>query len=297
MNYNPKSCALCPRSCKADRTKTTGFCGGKDKLKAARAALHFWEEPCISGDKGSGTVFFSGCVLKCCFCQNYPLSAENFGKEITVERLSEIFLELQEKGAHNINLVNPTHFVPWILNALDLIKAELKIPVVYNSGGYETIETIKALRGYVDIFLPDFKYIDSESAKKYSLAPDYMDFALPAIKKMAEISGKPQFDSDGIMKKGTIVRHLVLPSHRSESIKLLGILRESFPQDEIMLSLMSQYTPCYKSFDFSEISRRISTFEYNQVLKKAEELGFKGFMQERSSAKEEYTPPFDLSGL
>lgn len=193
--------------------------------------------------------------------------------------------------------MNPTHYVPWILDALDLIKGELKIPVVYNSGGYEAIETIEALRGYVDIFLPDFKYIDSESAEKYSAAPDYAEFALPAIKKMAEISGRPQFSSDGIMKKGTIVRHLVLPNHRKESIKLLELLKENFKEDEIMLSLMSQYTPCYKSSDFPEISRRISTFEYNQVLKKAEDLGFKGFMQERSSAKEEYTPPFDLSGL
>lgn len=256
-----------------------------------------WEEPCISGTKGSGTVFFSGCSLKCCFCQNYRISAENFGKEISVKRLSEIFLELQDKGAHNINLVSPTHYVPQIITALDMCRDKLHIPVAYNCGGYEKAETIEMLRGYVDIFMPDMKYYSSELSEKYSAAPDYFEYASKAIAKMIEIAGEPVFDENGIMQSGVIIRHMVLPTHRRDSEEVLKKLYKLYGKDSFLLSLMSQYTPFYKSCEHKEINRRISTYEYEKVTQLAQELGFNGFMQERSSAKEEYTPDFDLIGI
>ena len=291
MNDILKSCELCPRRCGADRTKTVGFCGGGVLPRLAKAYLHMWEEPCISGTRGSGTVFFSGCSLKCCFCQNYRISAENFGKEISVSRLAEIFLE------HNINLVSATHYVPQVIETLDLCKGRLNIPVAYNSGGYELPETIEMLRGYVDIFMPDFKYYDSEISEKYSATKDYFSYASAAIGKMIEIAGKPVYDENGLMKSGVIIRHMVLPSHRKDSEKILRTIAEMYPKDSYLLSLMSQYTPFYKSCEHKEINRRISTYEYEKVAEVAAELGFDGFMQERSSAKEEYTPDFDLSGI
>lgn len=256
-----------------------------------------WEEPCISGTRGSGTVFFSGCSLKCCFCQNYRISAENFGKEIPVTRLAEIFLELQDKGAHNINLVSATHYVPQVIEALDICKGRLNIPVAYNSGGYELPETIEMLRGYVDIFMPDLKYYDSDISEKYSAAGDYFYYASAAVGKMIEIAGKPVYDDDGLMKSGVIIRHMVLPSHRRDSEKVLNFIADTYPEGSYLLSLMSQYTPFYKSCEHKEINRRISTYEYEKVAQAAAELGFDGFMQERSSAKKEYTPDFDLSGI
>ena len=242
-------------------------------------------------------MFFSGCSLKCCFCQNYRISAENFGKEISVSRLAEIFLELQDKGAHNINLVSATHYVPQVIEALDLCKGKLNIPVAYNSGGYELPETIEMLRGYVDIFMPDFKYYDSEISENYSAAKDYFSYASAAIGKMIEIAGKPVYNENGLMKSGVIIRHMVLPSHRKDSEKVLRTIAEMYPKGSYLLSLMSQYTPFYKSSEHKEINRRISTYEYEKVAQVAAELGFDGFMQERSSAKEEYTPDFDLSGI
>ncbi len=265
--------------------------------KIAKAYLHMWEEPCISGTNGSGTVFFSGCSLKCCFCQNYRISAGNYGREITVKRLAEIFLELQAQGAHNINLVSGTHYVPQIIAALDICGSELKIPVAYNSGGYENTETLEMLRGYADIFIPDFKYYDSSLSEKYSSAPDYFEAAAEAIGKMIEIAGKPVFDSSGIMQSGVIIRHMVLPSHRKDSEAVLRKISELYPKDSFLLSLMSQYTPFYRSSEHKEINRRISTYEYEKTADIVRELGFDGFMQERSSAKEEYTPDFDLSGI
>lgn len=297
MNDILKKCTLCPRECEADREISQGFCGGGLLPRAAKAYLHMWEEPCISGKNGSGTVFFSGCSLKCCFCQNYRISAENFGKEITVKRLSEIFLELQEKGAHNINLVSATHYVPQIIAALDMCRDRLHIPVAYNCGGYEKAETIEMLRGYIDIFMPDMKYYSSELSEKYSAAPDYFEYASKAIAKMTEIAGKPVFDENGIMQKGVIIRHMVLPTHRRDSEEVLKRLYELYGTDSFLLSLMSQYTPFYKSCEHKEINRRISTYEYEKVSQLAQELGFNGFMQERSSAKEEYTPDFDLTGI
>lgn len=296
MNDILKSCELCPRRCGADRTKTVGFCGGGALPRLAKAYLHMWEEPCISGTRGSGTVFFSGCSLKCCFCQNYRISAENFGKEIPVNRLAEIFLELQDKGAHNINLVSATHYVPQVIEALDLCKGRLNIPVAYNSGGYELPETIEMLRGYVDIFMPDFKYYYSEISEN-TLLQRIIFICFCGHRQMIEIAGKPVYDENGLMKSGVIIRHMVLPSHRKDSEKILRTIAEMYPKDSYLLSLMSQYTPFYKSCEHKEINRRISTYEYEKVAQVAAELGFDGFMQERSSAKEEYTPDFDLSGI
>lgn len=297
MNYDFTSCRLCPRKCGADRTIGEGFCGGGIKIRAAKAYLHMWEEPCLSGKNGSGTVFFSGCSMKCVFCQNYKISAENFGIEISGERLAEVFLRLNESGAHNINLVSPTHFVPQIIDVLDKLKPHLKIPIVYNSSGYELSETLRMLEGYVDIYLPDFKYYSNEIAGKYSSAPDYFERVCESVREMLRQVGKPLIGEDGIMKKGVIVRHLTLPSHRMDSIKVLETIAERFGTENVLLSLMSQYTPAYRSYEFKEISRRISSFEYNFVADRAVKLGFNGYMQEKSSAKEEYTPDFDLLGL
>lgn len=388
-----KSCRLCPRMCGVDRSLTAGFCGCGDTLRAARAALHQWEEPCLSGaggqPGGSGTVFFSGCTLRCIFCQNYQISSENFGKELSPAQLAGVFLNLQDQGAHNINLVTATQYLPDITEALDQVRDRLRIPVVYNCGGYERVETVKALKDYVDIWLPDFKYYDNGLAAKYSKAPDYFETAAAAIGQMIAQTGPPVYEAPDaiasnagstdtaataadspnaaapaapaagspapvaptagslapaagspvpvaptagsptaaaaaltasspaaaasipatraektsgtfapLMKKGVIIRHMVLPSHRRDSIALLRWIKEHFPSGHYLVSLMSQYTPFYHSHDFPELNRRITTFEYNQVIDEAIALGLTdGFMQEKSSAKEEYTPPFNLEGL
>lgn len=294
-----QSCRLCPRDCKVNRYEAYGACGCSPYPKAARAALHQWEEPCISGRRGSGTVFFTGCTLRCCFCQNYSISQEGFGKEVTPSRLAEIFLKLQEEGAHNINLVTASQYLPSVIEALELVKSRLTIPVVYNSSGYECIEAIKSLKDYVDIWLPDFKYYSNDLSKRYSKAPDYFSFASKAIIQMIEQTGKPRFDSSGkIMKKGVIIRHMVLPGWKNDSIELLHWIREHLDQSCYYISLMSQYTPFYHSGNFPEINRRITSYEYNKVLDTAISLGMlQGFTQKKSSAKEEYTPPFDLEGI
>lgn len=287
-------CNLCPRMCDADRTKAAGFCKMGDNIKAARAGLHYWEEPCISGKNGSGTVFFSGCVMRCEFCQNHDISREGFGKEISVNRLAEIFLELQTAGAHNINLVSPTQFVPQIIRALDIARAQLHIPVVYNTGGYERVETLKMLSGYVDIYLPDVKYFSDEAAR-LSHAPHYFETAMGAVEEMVRQTGKPVFDGE-LLKRGTIVRHMVLPYLYKDSIEVIKRVGERFGED-ILFSLMSQYTPFYKAKDNPRLNRRITTFEYRKALDAVLEAGLQGYMQEKSSAKEEYTPLFDLSGI
>lgn len=293
-------CELCPRMCGVDRKKQRGFCGMSDKITAAKAMLHYWEEPCISGERGSGAVFFSGCVMKCAFCQNYDISSENAGREISVERLADIFLELRQKGAQNINLVNPTHFVPQILRGIELAKRKgLSLPIVYNSGGYERVETLRTLEGAVDIFLPDVKFFSDETARKLSAAPNYFETAMNAVGEMIRQTGKPRFDENGAMISGVIVRHLVLPGQYKDSVEIIRRLGERFG-DEILFSLMSQYTPFGKvktSAEFSEYNRRITTFEYRKALDAVYEAGLEGFMQEKSSAKEEYTPSFDFEGL
>ncbi|HIX25762.1 MAG TPA: radical SAM protein [Candidatus Lachnoclostridium avicola] len=299
MDYT--HCRLCPRQCGVNRLEAAGFCRCGSSPRVARAALHFWEEPCISGVRGSGTVFFSGCTLKCCFCQNYSISSGGFGKDIDVRRLGDIFLELEDKGAHNINLVTPTQYLPSILAALDLVRHRLTIPIVYNSGGYERPETIRELDGYVDIYLPDLKYFDSSLSGRYSAAPDYFSFASRAISAMIRQTGAPVLaEEEGctLMKKGVIIRHMVLPGQKEDSKKLLRWMKESLPEGHFFLSLLSQYTPFFRSSEFPEINRRITTYEYNQVLDFAISLGLTaGFMQKKSSAREEYTPPFDLEGV
>lgn len=291
-------CQLCPRTCKVNRTVSTGFCSCTNEVKAARAALHLWEEPCISGTQGSGTVFFSGCTLKCCFCQNSQISCENFGKTLSVSQLSEIFLKLQEEGAHNLNLVTPTQYLPFIIEALDNIKKLLSIPVIYNCGGYERPEVISLLKDYVDIYMPDLKYYDASLSFSYSKAKDYFSFASKAIQKMIEQTGVPTFNKEGILQKGVLIRHLVLPGCKEDSMKLLEWLNETLPRNSFLLSLLSQYTPVYKAAKHPKINRRVTTYEYNKVLDKAIFLGLtQGFMQERSSASSTYTPSFQLEGL
>ena len=291
-------CSLCPRHCGADRSHTKGFCGGGTLPKLARAALHFWEEPVISGEEGSGTVFFSGCPLQCVFCQNYTISSGNFGQEIPVERLAEIFLELQEQGANNINLVTGSHYVPQIIQALNLVKKQLHIPVVYNSSGYETLETLRMLDGYVDIYLPDLKYMDKQRALRYSNAADYVEAATAAVLEMFRQVGPVQYDERGMLKKGLIVRHMVLPNGVEDSIDVLKWIADKLPLADILVSIMSQYTPFHRSGDYPEINRRLTQEEYDRVLDALDDLGIEnGFCQELSSAKEEYTPSFRLEGV
>ena len=296
--YIPTHCTLCPRRCGADRTKTAGYCGAGGELKAARAALHHWEEPCLSGTRGSGTVFFSGCSLRCCYCQNWNISAEGFGKVIDVERLSAIFLELQAQGAHNINLVTATQWLPWVLPALDMARTQgLTLPIVYNTGGYETVETVKRLADHVDIWLADVKYRDPSLSERYSAAPDYFEVCSAAVRQMIAQTGAPVYDEEGILQKGVILRHLALPGSLKDSRAVLHWMAE-LPQGSFIPSLMSQYTPFYKAAEMKPLDRRISTWEYRQVVNTAIELGLTdGYMQEKSSAREEYTPPFDLEGI
>lgn len=290
--FDITACRACPRRCGVDRTKTVGFCGIGDRIKIARAAPHLWEEPCISGTRGSGAIFFSGCSLGCVFCQNKEISRRGGGCEITAERFAEICFELRSAGVHNINLVTPSHQLPLILPVLREIKKTIGIPIVCNCGGYESLEALSAMRGIVDIYLPDFKFYDPALSEKYAHAKDYPKIAEEAIVEMARQTGRPTFDKDGLLERGTLVRHLVLPGHRDDSINTLRRLRELFAPDEILLSLMSQYTPTGDG-----PSRRLTTFEYRSVANVALELGFEGYFQERSSAKDEYTPNFDLTGV
>lgn len=293
-----ENCRLCPRMCGADRNNTRGFCGMGAEILAAKASLHKWEEPCIASKNGAGTVFFSGCSLRCCFCQNHRISSENFGAEISPERLSEIFLSLQEMGADNIELVTPTHFVPSILWALDRVKDRLNIPVVYNSSGYELPETIALLKGYVDVFLPDLKYFSPELSAKYSKAPDYFERASRAVMAMTEQAGELEFSPEGKLLRGTVIRHLVLPGYRKDSMELMRWIAEKIPKNRALVSIMNQYTPFpHLTEQFPELGRRVTKMEYNSVVKLAGELGLEGFTQERSSASAEYVPDFDLDGI
>lgn len=301
FSYDYTDCQLCPRMCHADRTRRTGFCQSGPTAKIARAALHHWEEPCISGSRGSGTVFFSGCTLGCCFCQNFTISHERFGKEVTSEKLSAIFLRLQDQGAHNINLVTATHYLPSVTAALKLARPFLTIPVVYNCGGYERPEIIKALASYVDVWLPDLKYYSSSLSLCYSGAEDYFSQASQAISQMVRQSRPPVTDADGILQSGVIIRHMVLPGAKEDSLHLLRWIKDTLPEGQYYLSLLSQYTPFYLAKDtekYPELKRRITTYEYEKVVDFAIELGLThGWMQEKSSAQEEYTPPFDLEGV
>jgi uncharacterized Fe-S radical SAM superfamily protein PflX len=358
-------CNICPRECDIDREKSKGFCGMGEKPVVARASLHMWEEPCISGTRGSGTVFFSGCNLKCIFCQNHEISHGGIGKEMSIMELAGIFLSLQDKGAHNINLVTPSHFVPAIKEALDLARAAweteghegrrerpeyegwrdkssvplafvpvqrtcpsvppfpatfvppvsvqrggqsncpaapvpnfvtqprpLDIPVVYNTNGYDSLNSLKMLDGSIDIYLPDLKYISPEVSKEYSGAKDYFDKASKAILEMHRQVGMSEFDESGLMTRGMIIRHLVLPGHTAETLRVLEWISENLPKD-INVSLMSQYTPCYKACGHPVLGRGLTRYEYEKVTYKFAKLGLNGFVQDRESASEQYIPDFN----
>ena len=288
-------CNICPRKCGVDRTTEKGYCRMPIDFKLARAGLHFWEEPPISGKNGSGTVFFSGCNLGCVYCQNYEISHGEVGKTVSDERLCEIFDELYNKGAHNINLVNPTHYSTAIAQVLRNYKSQ--IPIVYNSSGYERTETLRSLEGLIDIYLPDLKYINSVKSLRYSAAEDYFDYASKALIEMKRQCSENIYDSDGIMQKGLIVRHLILPKNTNQSIEILKWIGENLGRDTA-ISLMAQYTPCGKTEDFSELQRKITKREYDKVLSFALDFGFTNiFTQEPDSADCQFIPDFDLTGV
>ena len=325
-----ENCILCPRKCNVNRSQgEKGICGQTSKVKVARASLHMWEEPCISGSKGSGTVFFSGCALHCVFCQNHNIANGGAGKEITIDRLSEIFLELQEKGANNINLVTAGQFVPQIVEALKIAKKSgLQIPVVYNTSSYESVETLKLLDGYVDIYLPDLKYVDKELSKRYSHAADYFQRAKEAIEEMVRQAGRMEFASEFVeakngvvggggrrkigieeyqfrseqgeelvMTKGVIVRHLLLPGCVEDSKKVLKYLLEKYG-NQIFISIMNQYTPLPHVVTYPELNRKVTKEEYEEVVEYAVELGIEnGFVQEGEAAVESFIPEFDERGV
>lgn len=293
-------CTLCPRKCHADRLhQTLGLCGQSAAMKAARAALHFWEEPCISGTAGSGAVFFSGCNLQCIFCQNHNIALGKAGQEISLERLAEIFLELQKKGAVNLNLVTGTHFIPQICYALSLAKEKgLTIPVVYNTSSYEEPASLQLLEGLVDIYLPDLKYLSPELSSAYSHAPDYFEKASAAIAEMYRQVGTPVFDtSSGLMQRGMIVRHLLLPEETKDTKKILRYLHETYGNN-IYISIMNQYTPLPQVADNPALNHRVTAQEYERVLSFAERIGIEqGFYQEGDTASESFIPEFDGEGL
>ncbi len=292
-----KECRLCPRDCACDRVGGgTGYCGETAKIRIARAALHFWEEPFISGTKGSGTIFFSGCNLKCVFCQNAEIALSRHGMEVSVPRLAQIMLSLQEEGAHNINLVTPTHVIEAVKPALILAKEKgLRIPVVYNSSGYEREESLRELEGLVDIYLPDFKYADSELAAAYSKAPDYPGIARRAIAEMFRQTGPFAHDGDGMLTRGVVVRHLVLPLGVRNAIKVADELYDTYG-DAIYLSVMNQYTPIRTIPEYPQLNRRVTKREYDKVLDHIMERGMRNVLfQEGETASESFIPAFDLS--
>ena len=308
-----EQCRLCGRRCGINRTIRAGRCGMTERVYAARAALHMWEEPCISGKEGSGTVFFTGCPLGCVFCQNREIALgrrkvpqknigsrdETIGVPVTVEQLAETFLDLERQYANNINLVTPTHFAPQIIRAVRIAKERgLTIPIVYNTGSYETEETVRSLEGTVDIFLPDLKFMDPDISDRYAKAPDYFEVAERAIRRMVEIAGQPAFDERGMMKRGVIVRHMVLPGHTKDSKRIISYLHETYGE-KIYVSIMNQYTPMPGIGDeFPELARRVTKREYERVVDYAIELGMENvFIQEGPTAAESFIPDFDGTGL
>lgn len=294
-----EKCSLCPRMCGTDRAAgQKGFCGGGNLVRVARAALHYWEEPCISGESGSGTVFFSGCTMQCVFCQNKEISRSEVGKEITIERLAEIYLELAAKGANNINLVTPMHYAPQITAALDIARKNgLTLPIVWNTGGWERRESIAAVRDYADIWLSDFKYFDSSLGESLSKAPNYFSVAAAALDQMVKQTCEPVFDENDMMRRGVIVRHLMLPGHLDDTKNVLRFLYENYG-DSIWISIMNQYTPMCSDPRFPELSRTVSDEEYNEAIDFACELGIENaFVQEGGTVGESFIPPFDLSGV
>lgn len=290
-------CRLCPRNCGAVRTETSGagYCRMPEAPVLARAALHMWEEPPISGENGSGTVFFSGCSLGCVFCQNEKISHQDFGKPVTLERLGEICDGLIARGAHNINFVNPTHYAH-VVRAL-LENQPLPVPAVWNTGGYDRVETLKSLDGLVDIYLPDLKYLDRGTAKRYSAAADYPEAAQSAIREMVRQTGPVQFGEDGLLKRGVLIRHLILPGQVAQAKAVMDWVAREFEPGTVLFSLMSQYTPWGDLSACPELNRRLRRGEMASAIAYMENLSLPGFCQERTSAREEYTPPFDLTGI
>lgn len=287
-------CTICPRHCSADRKSNFGFCSSPDSFKLARAALHYWEEPCISGESGSGAVFFSGCNLRCVYCQNFEISHNNKGMEISDEKLIEIFENLISQGANNINLVNPTHYTIQLARVLNKWKSP--VPVVYNTSGYDSVEGLKLLDGLVDIYLTDFKYIRPEKALRYSKAKDYPEIARLALGEMKRQQGEDVFDNRGMMQKGVIIRHLILPSNTNSAIEILDYLNDTYNQPYI--SLMAQYTPCTELCDYEEIDRTITQREYDKVVNYALSLDNPNiFVQDLSSSSKKYIPEFDFTGI
>ena len=293
-----KKCNLCPRKCLIDRSKTLGYCKASDKVKVARSALHYFEEPSISGTNGSGTIFFSNCNLKCCYCQNKEISTDGFGKEVSIERLAMMMLELEERGANNINLVTPTHYVPSIIEAIKIARSKgLSIPIVYNTSGYESVETLKLLDGYIDIYLTDFKYFDNKLGKDLSKCSNYFEVTCKALDEMYRQTGKNSFNKDGLMTKGIIVRCLVLPTKSDDTKKIINYLYKKY-QDNIYLSIMNQYTPVNNIKEYPFLNKTVSEDEYNDIIDYAIDLGIKNaYMQEGGTCSESFIPSFDLEGV
>lgn len=292
-----KLCEMCPRRCRVDRVNRLGYCGASEDLQIALVSLHKWEEPCLVGERGAGTIFFSHCNLRCVYCQNYSISQEGFGAKVSIERLAEIFIEQQERGAANVELVTPTHYTEQICAAIDIAKERgLTLPIVWNSNAYENLETLENLRGRVDIFLPDLKYFNDEPARTFSNAPNYFAIASAAIVKMFELVGSAQIDG-GLMTRGVIVRHLVLPNYRRDAMKIIDWLYETFG-DKIFISLMNQYTPIFRADEFKKISRTLTTFEYQSVVEHANNIGIKNcFIQIGKTADKNFIPNFNLDGV
>ena len=292
-----QKCEICPHKCKIDRTKNqVGRCKSKDTVKLALASIHNFEEPCISGRNGSGTVFFSNCNLSCEFCQNYEISQQGLGKEISIERLAEIFIEQQSRGADNINLVSPTSYAVQIIEAIKIAKNNgLKIPIIYNTNGYENIETLKLLEGYIDIYLPDLKYAENDLAKKYSKIENYFEIATSAIKEMYRQVGENEYGENGIIKKGIIIRHLILPNHTENSKKVLKWIAENMPKN-ITVSIMAQYFPTYKAKEIKDINRKITKYEYQKIENYLYSLDLEnGYIQEMGNNEEIYVPKWEIN--
>ncbi len=290
------NCNLCPRHCNIDRSTHKGYCGEGDSIRISRADLHFWEEPCISGTNGSGAIFFTGCQLKCVFCQNYDIARNKIGKEISADELCDIFFRLKEKGAHNINLITADHFVPSIVKAIEKAKSlGFDLPFVYNTSAYIKKEQIDMLQGFIDVYLPDLKYHSEFLAKKYSNAKDYPKVAKQAIAQMVNAQNKIVFDNNGLITQGVIVRHLVLPGNTMDSKKVLSYLKETY-RDKILISIMSQYTPIKSDFKYPELKRKLYQYEYDEIIDFCDAIGIKNaYIQELESATKDFIPDFNLN--
>ena len=294
MNKELECCTICPHNCKINRTKNPGRCKSTDKIKIALYSIHNFEEPCISGEKGSGTIFFSNCNMNCVFCQNYEISQLGRGKEITIEELANVMIKQQERNVQNINLVTPTSYALHIVEAIKIARKKgLEIPIVYNTNGYESVETLKLLEGYVDIYLPDLKYYYDDLAKKYSKVDNYFEIATKAIQEMYRQVGTPVLDENGVMKKGLMIRHLILPNEVQNSKKVLKWSKENIDSN-VYVSIMAQYFPTYKAKEIPEIARKITKEEYEKVENYLYELDLEnGYIQELGEHEEEYVPTWE----